>query len=428
VADTTAPSLTCPANISASAPSQSGTVVNYTATASDACSAAAVTCTPPSGSTFPVGMTTVNCTATDAQGNAATCSFLVTVTLAGGPRTTKQACLTDLIALRDSRCDGSAPPQSWVDDLNLAKSMVSDLQTETEALQITGNNAAQAKADLLAELSSAQAKLQVSSSANTIYDAALDVYDYIRELYRLASKHQITAADRDRLAGLATDAFNQIIVVYLSHPDFTQAPAEPSKSCKKLDEAIYQLQKSLDPALWVDDSHLQPKHGSKVFDRERQGVKKLQDLINDKNNDIPEDTLLGFIRCFTGVDRQLAETAIEEAPGLGVKPKKIEKARQELAKGDAEAAKGHYDHAIDHYKHAWEQTARVRIDPMPMAGGGLRLEFYVNDEVPRDVEASTDLIHWIKIGTAQPDPDGVVTFDVPNASQYPTRFYRVIEE
>ena len=37
------------------------------------------TCTPPSGSLFPVGTTTVNCAGTDALGNVSTCSFTVTV-------------------------------------------------------------------------------------------------------------------------------------------------------------------------------------------------------------------------------------------------------------------------------------------------------------------------------------------------------------
>ena len=36
-------------------------------------------CTPPSGSCFPPGVTTVTCTATDASANTATCSFTVTV-------------------------------------------------------------------------------------------------------------------------------------------------------------------------------------------------------------------------------------------------------------------------------------------------------------------------------------------------------------
>ena len=38
-----------------------------------------VSCDPPSGSTFPAGTTTVTCTAVDADGNASTCGFTVTV-------------------------------------------------------------------------------------------------------------------------------------------------------------------------------------------------------------------------------------------------------------------------------------------------------------------------------------------------------------
>src|SRR5262249_22135254 len=36
-------------------------------------------CPPASGSLFPIGMTTVICTATDSQGNSASCTFKVTV-------------------------------------------------------------------------------------------------------------------------------------------------------------------------------------------------------------------------------------------------------------------------------------------------------------------------------------------------------------
>jgi hypothetical protein len=203
---------------------------------------------------------------------------------------------------------------------------------------------------------------------------------------------------------------------------------KPDKTVKKLDEAIYKLKKSLDPALWLDDSHLNPKHGNKVFDNEREGIKKLQELIKDKKNTIPDDTLLGFIQCFTSVDRQLALTAIDEAAANGVKPMKIAKAREELAKGDEDAAEGDYDDAVEHYKHAWEQTGKIRIEPMmPTPAGALHLVFYVSDEAPRDIEASTDLVNWTKIGSVSANGDGKATFDVPNAPQYPSRFYRVVD-
>ena len=81
VRDNTAPVLTVPSNITIGATSGAGSVVTFLATATDAVTAApTVTCTPPSGSTFPIGTTTVTCTATDGSGNtSASQSFTVTV-------------------------------------------------------------------------------------------------------------------------------------------------------------------------------------------------------------------------------------------------------------------------------------------------------------------------------------------------------------
>ncbi len=82
VNDTQPPSLMCPMNISQpNTLNQCGAVVNYDAPkVTDNCpGAGAATCTPPSGSFFPKGTTPVNCTATDASGNSAGCSFTVTI-------------------------------------------------------------------------------------------------------------------------------------------------------------------------------------------------------------------------------------------------------------------------------------------------------------------------------------------------------------
>jgi len=79
--DTVPPVLTLPADITTQASSPAGAVVSFSATANDAVAGAvAVTCNPPSGSTFPIGMTTVNCSASDTAGNTAMGSFHVTVT------------------------------------------------------------------------------------------------------------------------------------------------------------------------------------------------------------------------------------------------------------------------------------------------------------------------------------------------------------
>ena len=81
--DTTAPILRLPADKTAEATSSAGAAVAYTVTAADSVDPSpAVACTPPSGDTFPVGTSTVNCTATDAAENTATGSFTITVTAA----------------------------------------------------------------------------------------------------------------------------------------------------------------------------------------------------------------------------------------------------------------------------------------------------------------------------------------------------------
>jgi hypothetical protein len=84
VQDTLAPNLTVSANLTATATSANGAVVNYTApTAKDIVDGAvAASCDKASGSTFPLGPTTVTCTAKDAAGNTGTESFTVTVTAA----------------------------------------------------------------------------------------------------------------------------------------------------------------------------------------------------------------------------------------------------------------------------------------------------------------------------------------------------------
>ena len=79
VRDTAPPVLGAVSNITATATGAAGAIVSYpTPTVTDAMGAT-VSCVPPSGSTFPVGTSTVLCTATDAAGNIATKSFTVTV-------------------------------------------------------------------------------------------------------------------------------------------------------------------------------------------------------------------------------------------------------------------------------------------------------------------------------------------------------------
>ncbi|HXV57935.1 MAG TPA: HYR domain-containing protein [Gaiellaceae bacterium] len=107
VRDTTPPTLAPHADVIAAQQSQQGAVVDYALpVAQDAADPSpAVTCDPPAGSTFPLGVTEVTCTATDAAGlRSAATSFDVVVQ--AGPAPALPAIVADVPRLTN-RSDAS---------------------------------------------------------------------------------------------------------------------------------------------------------------------------------------------------------------------------------------------------------------------------------------------------------------------------------
>jgi hypothetical protein len=77
--DGTPPVIVCPANLTVPCNPARLVAVAFTVTATDNSDPSpTITCTPPSGSGFPVGTTIVTATATDLSGNRSTCRFTVT--------------------------------------------------------------------------------------------------------------------------------------------------------------------------------------------------------------------------------------------------------------------------------------------------------------------------------------------------------------
>ncbi|HEU5450732.1 MAG TPA: PxKF domain-containing protein, partial [Terriglobales bacterium] len=73
------PVLSLPANLTVEATGPNGAAVNFNATADSNGTPTAVTCNPASGATFPLGVTNVTCSSSDARGNTANGSFTITV-------------------------------------------------------------------------------------------------------------------------------------------------------------------------------------------------------------------------------------------------------------------------------------------------------------------------------------------------------------
>lgn len=131
--DTKAPIITCPANIRQNNEiGKCGKAIDYTTNVTDDCPNVSLVCTPPPGSFFNVGQTTVNCVATDKVGNSSSCSFKVTVLDMEAPKitcpadktisceasldpgntgapTTSDNCGVGSVTNTDVRVDGSCP-------------------------------------------------------------------------------------------------------------------------------------------------------------------------------------------------------------------------------------------------------------------------------------------------------------------------------
>src|SRR5438105_4350597 len=75
------PKISCPAASTAQSPTGQPTPISYgTATSTGGAPPVTISCSPASGSMFPVGSTTVTCSATDQLGRSDACTFAVTVT------------------------------------------------------------------------------------------------------------------------------------------------------------------------------------------------------------------------------------------------------------------------------------------------------------------------------------------------------------
>ncbi len=142
---------------------------------------------------------------------------------------------------------------------------------------------------------------------------------------------------------------------------------------KDIEKAIELINESLNPDLWIDASRLdpkhgyKPKHGHKVFGREKHAVKELLKITEERGKHAEPaitDDVEAVIDKIVKADEQLAIVAINDAKNTPVQdPKFQEKVEQEIAKAEEELANayaeieaGNPDKAIDDFRKAWKHA------------------------------------------------------------------------
>jgi hypothetical protein len=311
--DTQPPVIVCPANlVQPTDPGQCNAVVTFVATAVDICDAnPSLVCAPPSGSTFPKGATTVNCTATDGTGNSAGCSFSVTVVDQEPPNIT---CTTNQIVefVNITGAPVNYPPPAVTDNCpGVAYACVppagSVFPIGTTTVHCTATD----------------------TSGNTA-----------------ACTFKVTVLGA---LGVKQNVLQELIAL--------RATLSNKQDKKMLSLAIVKLTESLDPALWVDQTHVVADSGDRVFQDEKDAVTKLRDWMKLKKSSVPDATLQGFIDRIVKSDRLLAQVIIQDALMASGDPKKITQAQKQLATGNKEIALAHYESGIEHYRNAWVKAS-----------------------------------------------------------------------
>jgi photosystem II stability/assembly factor-like uncharacterized protein len=239
-----------------------------------------------------------------------------------------------------------------------------------------------------------------------------------------------------------------------------RATTTNERDLERLDEAITKLQRSLSPSLFIDQDHLDPKRGEKVFHFEKEAVKELLELIEDDDDDsrgegglverrggdegdgdghgddddnvvvpstIDVAVVQGFIDRIVRADRLLAALAINEAQMRGAAPEIIAAAERELAKGDRKLKKGDFEEAIEEYGEAWEDAMATGIVGTACLREGVwRMDCMGQSGTLCAIQCSSDLVNWTTLALRNIGVDGRLAFEDPSAGSVGMRFYRVV--
>ncbi len=389
----------CGLTIPLQATSAAGVVVSYIGSAFDPCGIASFNCSP-AGGTFPVGLTTVTCTASDPFQHTNTCSFTIDV----------------------------APPNQCPIASNLVVSVGEDAQVSSQLRGTDGDGDA-LQYNVTQPPSHGSIVLQMQTGAFT--------YTPTRG-YCGPDSFQFAVSDGRRTSAVATVTIDvecglrtrkeqvlaEVIALRaLTHDDDDQ---------EDLDDVIDDIQDSLADSLWRDVNHLVPKKGKKVFEEEEEAVDELEELLEDAeegDNTLPAVQLQDFITRLVQIDRELAVISVDEAEAAGANPKKIKEDREEIAEGDHDAARGKYEDAIEHYRDAWAHAVKLKVSGKALSHSaiGFRLHFAALEDEQYIIEVSSDFVQWTPLATITADADGNIEYVDTDAANHPKRYYRVVQ-
>jgi len=279
-----------------------------------------VTCAPSSGSTFPIGDTTVTCKATDLVGNVGSSTFQVLVRDTTAPVVQAHA---DIVA-------NATESGGTHITFTVSASDIVDGTLTTTCTPASGGLFPSGHTTVTCSTTDAHGNTGSITFDVYVKDAATQLTSIVEQLGALIPP----PGPRPR------------------HHWFFFFP-------NPLSDVLHKLTDSQRSANWVDGNHLDSRLGSRVFDDHSAAADKLEDLLRQRRPPVPVATLPSLIAQLVAVDRLLAVVAISDATAAHGDARKLAQANSELAKGDATSLQKPGD-AIDHYGNAWQLVQQAR--------------------------------------------------------------------
>jgi type IX secretion system substrate protein len=198
-----------------------------------------------------------------------------------------------------------------------------------------------------------------------------------------------------------------------------------SKLDKELEHAIEHVAKSLEARRWVDATHLDPKHGKKVFDEEKKAVKHLQKVIKDGSD--CDDLAQQLIDDLVAVDLMLVETARSEVicNGSSKCDKEMARVDKELAKAQDELSRNKEDKAIDRLKRAWEAAVKS-AEHASRIGDNEPALAATSDDGPLEVQELPDAFELVGNYPNPFNPQTMIQFAAPESGYVRLAVYDIL--
>jgi beta-glucanase (GH16 family) len=165
-------------------------------------------------------------------------------------------------------------------------------------------------------------------------------------------------------------------------------PSADKKDAKRIEKAIEEIEKALDPDGWVNGLLLDEKDGKKVFDRFRKAAHELEKAAKKGGPAGIGEAVDGLV----DMAARLAYDAMDVAALNGGDDKKLAKAEDDIAKAESYRLRGDADKAIEHYRKAWHDATKSvkKVDGMTL--GSLEHDFALGEDWS-DIES---LSFWYK--------------------------------